>query len=235
MTSINKALKHKYDTLYSDKTEKWRQLGAIQKAANIMEVCRKLEFSNLIEIGAGDGNILAMLSEHNFCQNLWAAEISDSAIEQMKKKQIKHLKNISSFDGYKLPYDDKSFDLAVCSHVIEHVEHPRILMAEIKRISKYQVFEVPIDFSFQVDKKFAHFNAYGHINIYTPALFNFLLLSTGFSILQRKYGFYSNEVIKFMYKPFSLKYIATHTKRLLWKCIPWLMKVKPNTYTVLCK
>jgi len=234
MTNINSDLKQKYDQLYSDKTEKWRYLGAKQKAKNIMELCTSIQFSNMIEVGAGDGNILAVLNEHNFCPDMSAVEISESAIEQMKKKQIKNLKNISTFDGYKLPFNDKSFDLAICSHVIEHVEHPRILMAEIKRISKYQVFEVPIDFSFQVDKKFAHFNAYGHINVYTPALFNFLLLSSGFSILHRKSGFYSSEVIKYLYRPFSAKYMATHIKRFIWKSIPWLMKVKPNTYTVLC-
>ena len=73
---------------------------------------------------------------------------------------IRRLLEIKQFDGYNLPYDDNQFDLAICSHVVEHVEHPRKLLSEIKRISKNQVFEIPIDFSLRVDRRFKHFNSW---------------------------------------------------------------------------
>ncbi|HAN78344.1 MAG TPA: SAM-dependent methyltransferase [Bacteroidales bacterium] len=235
MTSISQELKEKYDSHYSDQTEVWRRLGAIDKAQNIMELAKGLNFETLIDIGAGDGNILQILSENNFCNKLTAAEISESGIEQIKKKQIKGLLEVTQFDGYVLPYADKQFDLAICSHVIEHVEHPRKLLSEIKRISKHQIIEVPIDFSFNVDKKFAHFNAYGHINIYTPALFNFLLYTEKFEILKRKHALYHLNIINFQYKKTSINYFVIRLKRIIWKLIPALMKFKPNTYTVLTK
>ena len=31
------------------------------------------------------------------------------------------------FDGYTIPYKNKTFDLVVLGHVIEHVEHPLII------------------------------------------------------------------------------------------------------------
>lgn len=230
---LSPELKSKYDAHYSDATERWRYIGAKGKVANILEVAKGLSINNMIDVGAGDGNILSMLSENHFCSNLTAAEISESAIEQMKKKNIAGLNEIKQFDGYQLPFADKQFDLAICSHVIEHVEHPRMLLREIKRISKQQIFEVPIDFSFKVDKKFKHFNAYGHINIFTPALFNFLLLSEGFEIVKSKSALYKWEVIDFQYKKLSISYLANIIKRVVWKLCPFLMKFKPNTYTVL--
>ena len=232
---ISNELKEKYDTQYSDSTEEWRRIGAIGKVENIIDLTGGLSINNVIDIGAGDGNILSLLSSKNFCSDFTAVEISDSAIKQITKKNIPGLLEIKQFDGYNLPFADHQFDLAICSHVIEHVEHPRKLLIEIKRISKYQLFEVPIDFSFRVDKKFKHFNSYGHINIYTPALFNFLLYTVGFEIIKRKYALYKKEVITFQTKRYSFKYFKILIKRLLWKTISILKKVKPNTYSVLTR
>lgn len=233
MITTSKNLKEKYDLMYSDDTEEWRRIGAISKAQNIIDVTKDLNPEKTVDIGAGDGNVLLALSERNFCADLTAVEISDSAIMQLNKKKIKGLREIKQFDGYEISYGDKQFDLAICSHVIEHVEHPRKLLREIKRISKNQVFEIPIDFSFQVDKKFTHFNAYGHINIDTPALFNFLIYSEGFEILGAKHALYSKEVFRFLHKPLSPEYIITGIKRIIWRSLPFLMRISPNTYTVL--
>lgn len=235
MIKTREDLKEKYDSQYSDETEEWRRIGAIGKVENILELAEGLKIDSLIDVGAGDGNILSLLSKRKFCSNMSAAEISGSAIEQIKKKNIDGLKEIRQFDGYTLPFADKQFDLAICSHVIEHVEYPRMLLNEIKRISHHQILEVPIDFSFGVDKKFKHFNAYGHINIYTPALFNFLLLSQGFEILKSRNGLYRKEVEKFQYRESPIKYFKILIKRIIWKSVPLLMKVKPNTYTVLTR
>jgi SAM-dependent methyltransferase len=39
-----------------------------------------------------------------------------------------------SFDGRRLPFDDASFDIVFCKQVLEHVEHPRELIAEVARV-----------------------------------------------------------------------------------------------------
>jgi ubiquinone/menaquinone biosynthesis C-methylase UbiE len=230
---ISKDLKHKYDSQYSDKTENWRKLGAKGKASNIISVSKGQNYSNIIEIGAGDGNILEQLSLQKFAKTYTAVEISTSAIEQIKTKNIQNLISVTQFDGYKLPFSDNEFELAICSHVIEHVEHPRILLREIKRISKSQIFEIPIDFSVNVDKKTKHFLSYGHINIFTPSLFNFLLLSEDFKIIKSKYTLYDTKIISFQHGVYSLQTALFLVKKLIWKTIPILKKIKPNTYTVL--
>jgi SAM-dependent methyltransferase len=39
-----------------------------------------------------------------------------------------------SFDGRRLPFDDAAFDLVYCKQVLEHVDHPRELVAEAARV-----------------------------------------------------------------------------------------------------
>jgi ubiquinone/menaquinone biosynthesis C-methylase UbiE len=235
MIKIESQIKEKYKNQYSDESDFWRELGAKGKAENIIDVTKSRSYDNIVDIGAGDGSILSFLSGKKFSKYATAVEISESAIEQIKKRNISNLKEIIEFDGYSVPLKDKAFDLAVCSHVLEHVEHPRILLREIKRISEFQVFEVPIDYSLKVDKKADHFLLYGHINIYNPALFRFLLKTEGFEIINDKCSFYDGAVLKYLYKDKPKEYLLIHLKKLIWNCIPFLMKTKPNTYTILTK
>jgi SAM-dependent methyltransferase len=39
-----------------------------------------------------------------------------------------------TFDGRRLPFGDASFDLVYCKQVLEHVDHPRDLLAEAARV-----------------------------------------------------------------------------------------------------
>jgi SAM-dependent methyltransferase len=39
-----------------------------------------------------------------------------------------------TFDGRSLPLDDAGFELVYCKQVLEHVEHPRELLAEVARV-----------------------------------------------------------------------------------------------------
>jgi ubiquinone/menaquinone biosynthesis C-methylase UbiE len=176
-------LKAAYDTQYTQHDSEWRYLGAKQKAENIQRLVRNIEKPRLVlEVGAGDGAILRHLISANFAETYAAAEISESGIKNMQALNLPQLIDIRLFDGYQLPYQDNEFDLLILSHVLEHVEFPRALLREIKRVSRYHVIEIPCDFSFDVDTKTQYFLAYGHINIYTPSLLRFFLLSEGFTI-----------------------------------------------------
>lgn len=186
-----------YDEQYSDSMTEWRELGGKYKAENILHVCDGIRFSKVIECGAGEGSILKYLDAADTFSELYALEISDSGIEQIKGRNLQKLKEVKKFDGYKIPYADKEFDLAYCCHVIEHVEHPRLLLRELKRISEYQVFEIPLDYSVNVDQNIQHYLAYGHINVYTPSVFRFLLKSEGYEIVSERLTNANVEVTRF--------------------------------------
>lgn len=179
---ISGNVKTAYDQFYEKHDEAWRMLSAKYKAQHIIEVCSGLKLNNVLEVGAGDGSILKWLSDQNFAPEYHAVEISGSGVEYIKSRGINNLKSVQVFDGYKLPFDDDSFDLIILSHVLEHVEHERMLLREIKRVAKHCVIEVPRDYKAGVDKRIKHFLAYGHINVYTPTSLRYLLRTEGFDI-----------------------------------------------------
>lgn len=226
-------IKDSYSNQYDENSVKWRNTGARYKALNIVELSKSIRFKNVLEVGAGEGSILSWLSQWNFCDDLNCIEISESGIDLIKSKNVKNLKSVLLFDGYKIPYPDNHFDLVICSHVLEHVEHERILLREIKRVSKYQIFEVPIDFSFYVDRKLEHFLSYGHINIYTPALFRFLLKSENFEVVKDINYLYDDEVLQLMFKKKNSAYYITKVKFAILSMVPYLRGIKPSSYAVL--
>lgn len=179
---ISGNVKTAYDQFYEKHDEAWRMLSAKYKAQHIIDVCKGLTVKNVLEVGAGDGSILKFLSDHNFATEYQAVEISASGVEYIRSRGIKNLSAVQVFDGYKLPFGDDSFDLIILSHVLEHVEHERMLLREIKRVAKHCVIEVPRDYKAGVDKRIKHFLAYGHINVYTPTSLRYLLRTEGFEI-----------------------------------------------------
>jgi len=110
---------------------------------------------------------------------------------------------VQVFDGYHLPFGDDEFDLVILSHVLEHVEHERMLLRELKRVAKMCLIEVPKDYRFGVDNRLQHFLGYGHINMYTPTSLRYLLLTEGFKVERDLTSMITPEVSRF-YKGKSL-------------------------------
>lgn len=194
---LSEEVKSAYNQFYENNDDAWRKLGAKSKAHNIMEVCESIQPEKVLEVGAGDGSILHFLDKASFGKELYALEIADTGVDIIKNRKLTSLKEVQSFDGYKIPYPDGFFDLTILAHVLEHVEHERILLRELKRVSKYIVVEVPLDYRFGVDRRMKHFLNYGHINMYTPTLIRFLLQTEGLEIVAEKTSLTPTETIKF--------------------------------------
>ena len=234
-----------YQTQYDAGKSAWRDTGAKHKVRNMEAVLQGKRFASLLEVGAGDGAVLAYMEQAKIATRLSAVEISESGVRQIQSRNLPTLQDVQLFDGYQLPYPDQHFEAVVCTHVIEHVEHPRLLLREIKRVSKYQIFAVPIDFSWHVDKRLKHFLGYGHINIFTPATFRFLLMSEGFKVKQDLATLTSSElwqmeasIVKqtMPLMRFYSWYALNSLKRTAWYLQTRAMKDrKPNAYTVFCE
>jgi ubiquinone/menaquinone biosynthesis C-methylase UbiE len=194
---LTKDFKTAYQDFYTNNDVAWRMLGARYKAQNIVEVCKSIKPKSVLEVGAGDGSILHFLNEWGFAEELYALEIAPAGVEKIRERNLKSLKEVQVFDGYQIPYADNSFDLVVLAHVLEHVEHERMLIREPKRVAKHLVIEVPRDYRFGVDQRLSHFLAYGHINMYTPTLLRYLLRSEGLEIVADKSSLITPEVTLF--------------------------------------
>jgi ubiquinone/menaquinone biosynthesis C-methylase UbiE len=194
---LSEDVKSAYNQFYKDNDDAWRMLGAKSKAGNIMSVCESIKPQKILEVGAGDGSILYFLNASNFGKDLYALEIADTGVALIENRKLSNLKEVLPFDGYTIPYPDGFFDLVILAHVLEHVEHERILLRELRRVANYVVIEVPLDYRFGVDKRMKHFLNYGHINMYTPTLIRFLLQTEGLEIIADKTSLTPTETIKF--------------------------------------
>ncbi|MBB5396531.1 class I SAM-dependent methyltransferase [Mucilaginibacter sp. AK015] len=197
MESISHNLKKAYNDLYQDHDEAWRMLGAKYKAHHIITVCKGQTFNKILEVGSGDGSVLKKLSEYNFGSEYHAVDVSESAVAYTRARNIKNLISVQVVEGYQLPFADNSFDLVILSHVLEHAEHERILLREIKRLSKHVVIEVSVDYKTKADKRIEHFLSYGLINIYTPTTLRYLLQTEGYKIKTDMYSIIWPEVTRY--------------------------------------
>jgi SAM-dependent methyltransferase len=158
---------------------------ALDKAANVAALCAGAPPARVLEIGAGEGALLARLAEIGFGRELSALEVSEGAVEVIRARGIPRLAEARLFDGYAVPHADRSFDLAILSHVLEHVEHPRALLREAARVAGRVFVEVPLEDTWRLPRDFA-LGPTGHVNFYSPRSLRHLVQSTGLRVLRER-------------------------------------------------
>jgi len=166
---------------YAGESE-WCRLGAIDKADNVVRLCRGVPHDSILDVGAGEGSILSRLAELGFGEAYTAIEVSETGVEAIRRRNLPSLVECRLFDGERIPYEDGSFDLAILSHVIEHVENPRKLLREAKRVARHVFAEVPLEHNLRLPRDFVS-DDLGHINAYTSKTVRRLLQSCGFEVL----------------------------------------------------
>ena len=117
-------------------------------------------------------------------RELYALEISQSGAAVSAARGLKTLVETRQFDGYQIPYADGFFDLAILCHVLEHVEHERVLLRELRRVARRIIIEIPIEHGLRVDRKIASGARLGHINFYLPATALSLLRTSGLRVIR---------------------------------------------------
>lgn len=195
--SITEPYRKQYEGYYDGESE-WRRLSAIDKAANLVELCGTVAPTSILEIGAGEGALLARLAGLGFGEQYYALEVSPSGLEVIQKRGIPSLVECRLFDGYLLPYADAQFDLAVMSHVLEHVEYPRKLIYEAMRVAAYVFIEVPLEYTLRLPKNYSPGKS-GHINFYSPALIRRLAQTCGLKVIRQVISNPSREVYRYRY------------------------------------
>jgi SAM-dependent methyltransferase len=210
-----------YDDYYRDGPSEWRRLGAVDKVGNILALCGQLPMRSVLEIGAGDGAILSRLSEVGFGDQLHAVEISSSGVDVIRHRGIPRLVEVSQFDGATLPYVDNRFDLAILSHVIEHLENPRQLVYEAARVARYIFVEVPTEDTSRRPDDYVP-DGVGHINFFSRRTIRWLVQSCGLSVLGQITTNPSRET--YVYLAGRRGWIQYHIKQTLLRWVPDLAR-----------
>lgn len=152
---------------------------------------KKLEIKNILDIGCGEGFILSKLKEEGIGESWEGIDYSKEAIQIGKK--INPDLNLKQGSIYDSKFKDNSFDLVVCTEVLEHLEDPKKALKEVLRISKkYVLLSVPNEPLFLLSNFTQWGKDIGHINHWTFWGFEgFVKRNAGvnFKIISRKYPF----------------------------------------------
>lgn len=87
---------------------------------------------NILDVGCASGWFLSQLHQNFPKSQASGVDVYKDAITH-GKKQYKFLKLVYG-DAHKLPFLNESFDLVVCTEVLEHVVDPQGVLKEIKRV-----------------------------------------------------------------------------------------------------
>ncbi|MBI4032679.1 methyltransferase domain-containing protein [Candidatus Berkelbacteria bacterium] len=94
--------------------------------------------SHILDLGSGDGSLLALLAAQGVTGE--GIEISPSGVAAAKKKGLKA--KVGRIDE-RLPYKDQTFDYAICNVTLQMVMYPEVLLREMGRVARYQIVTFP--------------------------------------------------------------------------------------------
>lgn len=109
---------------------------------HVFALLKTVSAGSILDVGCGEGFTLARLKEKGIGKSYEGIEYNKKAIA-LGKKENPSIK-IKEGSIYELPYKANSFDLVLCTEVLEHMDDPKKALKELVRVSKkYLLLSVP--------------------------------------------------------------------------------------------
>ena len=124
---------------YENEAEEVPIFGSLREISLAENIIRALPFANakggkIIDIGCGEGYLLYKIHEKYPQAELYGLDLSQGRIT--KTKEHVPVSNLLRGDVLSLPFPDNSFDIVVCSELLEHMDAYKKVVDELVRISK---------------------------------------------------------------------------------------------------
>jgi SAM-dependent methyltransferase len=131
-----------YDLLWGDASnlEAFRAEGNHVRDKLTVEILDHIEAriqpdARVLDIGCGVGDLLVEVRKRRPRVEIFGLDFSSKAIEGAREAmpggEFKHVAIERT-----LPYDTAAFDLVLCTDVMEHLEYPKLIVAELVRICR---------------------------------------------------------------------------------------------------
>lgn len=155
--------------------------------SDLLVMVKPLNPQSILDAGCGEGFTIIKLMENGIGKKIVGIENSRAAISLSRKVNPQLTIKLGSI--YSLPYRDRSFDLVICTEVLEHLDKPEKGLSELVRVSKkYLLLTVPNEpwFTYQRilrGKNLLRFGAHPeHINHWTVGAFKKFLTKNNVKI-----------------------------------------------------
>lgn len=147
----------------------------------------------ILDVGCASGWFLSQLSKLYPKAKCYGVDVYDNAIAYGAKLYPEI--NFKVADAHRLPFEDNTFDLVVCTSVLEHVDDPQSVLLEIKRVLKQRgVAVIELDsgsvlftIAWFLWKRFkGSVWHHAHLHSFTVKKLKSKILSCGFTIIKKK-------------------------------------------------
>lgn len=115
-------------------TNRLQRLWHIGKLSAVISLTNNLNPKSILDVGSASGWFLSEIKKRFKDASCTGVDVYEPAIELARKLYPKITFQVC--DAHTLPFPAKSFDLVVCTEVLEHVVDPEKVVSEIKRVLK---------------------------------------------------------------------------------------------------
>lgn len=172
------------------------------KIAALTQILTAAPYRSIVDVGAGDGALLSRVAPASVRRV--GVDMADDALSKLRARGVTGVK--VDLEREKLPFEDGTFDVAMCLDVLEHVFAPECLLDEIVRVTAPTgrvILAVPnafnlvnrvsyalgrhldvMDVAHNTGAKFSE-----HIRFFSERVLGDLARSAGLRIVERRYYF----------------------------------------------
>lgn len=152
------------------------------------DIYKSIEVDSVFDGGCGEGFVLHELNQARPVKSFYAIDVDENEVKDASRNLP--FCDVRQGNLYEIPFKDNSFDLVICSEVLEHLESPDKGLQELNRVCrKYALLSVPREPVWRIMNiaRFSYWpqlgNTPGHLNHWSKSSF-IEFISDYFRILQ---------------------------------------------------
>ena len=157
----NNANTQKYwDTRYSkEEKDKFQNRNYEKLHEKVLTLCP--DRSKVLDVGCGGGILLKKAKDKKICE-VYGVDFSSVAVNVCKKNGL----NVIQSKLPDIPYTDNSFDVVICSEVLEHLSEPEKTIKQMLRVLKPNgTFIITVPYEEEDNTNLEHVNNFSEQSI----------------------------------------------------------------------
>lgn len=117
------------------KTNIFQRFWHTRKLSEVLKIMNGLNnFGKILDVGCASGWFISQVNKKYPRSICFGIDIYKDAVHYAQNEYSKI--NFKVADAHRIPYERNSFNVVICTEVLEHVDNPKDVLLEIKRVLK---------------------------------------------------------------------------------------------------